>query len=60
MGGADGVGVELRDAIRLAPELRDSLLVREVAKQANRDRGRDDPEEDDPGEEEERQPDAQR
>ena len=48
------------DPVRLAAELRERLVVREVAEQPNGDERRDEPREDDPGEKDERQPDSQR
>jgi hypothetical protein len=46
--------------VRLAAELRECLVVREVAEQADRDERGDETREDDPREEHERQPDSER
>jgi hypothetical protein len=46
------------DPVRLAAQLRERLVVREVAEQPDGDERSDEAREDDPREEDERQPDA--
>src|SRR5262249_6843411 len=57
--GDDRLRVELRDPGRLAAELAERLLVREVAEELQRDHGRDEAGQQDAREEEERQPDPE-
>ena len=55
-----GLGVELRQAGRLAPKLEHGLVVRVVLEQAQGDQRREDARQRDPEQEEGRQPEAER